>query len=90
MACTICKIQYIGKAETPFNIRLNNHRKDANGNNPKAIPASIHFEQPGPNFNKHAKFTLIEQINNTINTDINIIKRRLKRREDFWILKLDT
>ena len=90
MACTLCKIQYIGKAETTFNIRLNNHRKDANGNNPKAIPASIHFEQPGHNFNKHAKFALIEQINNTINTDINIIKRRLKRREDFWILKLDT
>ena len=80
----------MGKAETPFNIRLNNHRKDGNGNNPKAIPASIHFEQPGHNFNKHAKFTLIEQINNTINTDINVIKRRLKRREDFWILKLDT
>ena len=37
MERTICKIQYVGKVETPFNIRLNNHRKDTNGNNPKAI-----------------------------------------------------
>ena len=71
MECTLCKIQYVGKAETTFNIRLNNHRKDANGNNPKAIPASIHFKKPHHNFNKDAKFTLIEQINHIINTDID-------------------
>ena len=90
MKCTLCKIQYVGKAETPFNIRLNNHRKDANDNNPKAIPPSIHFKQPGHNFNKDARFTLIEQINNIITTDIDTIKIRVKRTEDFWILKLDT
>ena len=28
LECTKCKIQYVGKAETEFNIRLNNHRKD--------------------------------------------------------------
>ena len=67
MECSLCQIQYVGKAETPFNIRLNNHRKDANGKNPKAVSASIHFKQPGHNFNKHAKFTLIEQTKNTIN-----------------------
>ena len=38
---------------------------------------------------KHAKSTLIEQINNTINIDIDTIKTKLKRREDFWMLKLD-
>ena len=37
MECTLCKIKHVGKVETPFNIRLNNHRKDTNGNNPKAI-----------------------------------------------------
>ena len=26
MKCTLYKIQYVGKAGTPFNIRLNNHR----------------------------------------------------------------
>ena len=87
--CTLYKIQDVGKAEIPLNIRLNNHRKDANGNNPKSITVSIHFKQPGHNFNKYSKFILIEQINNTINTDINTIKMRLKRRKDFWILKLD-
>ena len=90
MECTLCKIQYVGKVETPFNIRLNNHRKDVDGNNPKAIPASIHFKQPCHNFNKQSKFTLIKQVSNTINTDIDTMKIRLKRREDFWILKLDT
>ena len=29
LQCRICQLQYIGKIETSFNIRLNNHRKDA-------------------------------------------------------------
>ena len=87
MECTLFNTQYVGKAETPFSIQLHNHRKVANGNNPKVIPASIHFKQPGHYFNKHAKFSLIEQINNAVNTAIDKIKIRLKRREDFWILK---
>ena len=28
MECTICNIQYVGKNETSFNIRLNKQRKD--------------------------------------------------------------
>ena len=59
MECILCKIQYVGKSETPFNLRLNNHRKDVN--NPKAIPAWNNFKIHGHNFMKHAKFTLIEQ-----------------------------
>ena len=34
MECRLCNKQYIGKAETAFNIRLSNHRKDTLG--PKA------------------------------------------------------
>ena len=78
MEYTLRKIQYVGKAETPFSIQLSNHWKDANGNNPKAIPASLHFKQPGHNFNKHAKFTLIKQIKKTINTNTETIKVNLK------------
>ena len=37
MECILCKIQYVGKSEIPFNLRLNNRRKDVN--NSKAIPA---------------------------------------------------
>ena len=85
---TLCKIQYVGKAETAFNIRLNNHRKDVN--NPKSIPADFHFRKPGHSFNLHAKFTLIEQLSNIHTTDKETLKFRLKRREDFWIQKLET
>ena len=33
MECRICRIQYIGKSETEFSIRLNNHRKGVNKQN---------------------------------------------------------
>ena len=33
MECRICRTHYIGKSETEFNIRLNNHRKDCNRKN---------------------------------------------------------
>ena len=60
MECILCKIQYVGKSKNPFNLRLNNHRKDVN--NPKAVPARNHFKIHDHNFIKHAKFTLIEQL----------------------------
>ena len=37
MKCTLCNKQYVGKAETAFNIRLNKHRKDTK--DPNAILA---------------------------------------------------
>ena len=75
------------KAETEFNIRPNNHRKDVW--KPDAIPASRHFSGKGHNFNKRAKFILTEQIRH-----IDIVKERnkemLKQRENFWVLTLET
>ena len=41
MERTLCNKQYVGKAETTFNIRLNNHRKDTK--DPHAILACRHF-----------------------------------------------
>ena len=84
----IIQIQYVGKAETAFNIRLNNHRK--NVNNPKSILVDFHFRKPGHSINLHAKFTLIEQLSNIHTTDKETLKFRLKRREDLWIPKLET
>ena len=84
----ICKIQYVVKSETPFNLRLNNHRKDVN--NPKAIPACNHFKMHGHNFMKLAKFTLIEQLTEVSNVRKDTLRLRLKRLEDFWIIKLET
>ena len=63
LECNICNIQYVGKSETTFNIRLNNHRKDVK--DPNALPADKHFTLPGHDFNKNAKFTLIEKLTNT-------------------------
>ena len=88
MECALCKIQYVGKAETTFIIRLNNHREDIN--NPKSIPADLHFRKPGHAFNLHPKFTLIEQLSNIHTTDKDTLKLRSKCREDFWIQKLET
>ena len=34
MKFSLCKVEYVGKAETAFNIKLNNHRKDVS--NPKS------------------------------------------------------
>ena len=84
----LCSIQYVGKLETSFNIRLNNQPKGVS--NPKAIPACVHFRNEGHNLIQHSKFTLIEQLNETENISKTALKLRLKRREDFWILKLDT
>ena len=53
MECALCKIQYVGKAETAFNIKLNNHRKDVN--NPNSIPANFHLRKPGHSFNRTTK-----------------------------------
>ena len=88
MECALCKDQYVAKAETTFNTRLNNHRK--NVNNPKYIPADQHFRKPGYSFNLHAKFTLIEQLSNIHRTDKDTLKILLKCCEDFWIQKLET
>ena len=88
MKYILFKIQYVGKSETPLNLKLNNHRKDVN--NTKAIPACSHFKIHGHNFMKHAKFTLIEQLTEISNVSKDTLRLRLKRREDFWIIKLET
>ena len=87
MECTLCKRQYTGKSETTFNIRSNNHRKDVYKTN--TPEADQNFRLPGHNFNRHAKFTLIEQFNNA-ELDKELLEFRLKKRRDFWIHKLKT
>ena len=87
MECKICGIQYIGKSETEFNIRLNNHCKD--GSRQNAPQADQHFKLPNHNFNQHARFTLTMQLDN-MKIDKNLARLRLKKREDFWIETLKT
>ena len=65
MECTICKRQCGGKAETPFNIILNNHRNDVKNLHPKTILECKHFQEKIHNFNKHAKFIIIDKLTRT-------------------------
>ena len=63
MECTKCKIQYVGKAKTQLNLRISNHRKDDLKLN--IVPADRHFAQRDHDFKSDAKFTIIEQLQNT-------------------------
>ena len=63
MECILCNKQCVGKAETHFNIRLNNLQKD--GKKVDTIMACKHFQQESRNFNKHAVFTIIDQLTST-------------------------
>ena len=63
MECILCNKQCVGKAETNFNIRLNNLQK--HGEKVDTIMACKHFQQESCNFNKHATFTIIDQLTNT-------------------------
>ena len=87
MEYTLCNKQYLGKADSTFNIRLNNHRKDIKNLN--AILACRHFQQQGHNFNSHAKFIIIDKLVNTSSSK-DILSEHLIQRENFWIQKLKT
>ena len=82
MECAICNLQYVGKNETPFNIRLNHHRIDVKDS--KATLADKHFQKIDHRFNVLARFTIINRSINT-NLDKEISRERLIRRENFWI-----
>ena len=82
------KIHYVGKSETSFNIRLNNHRKDIKKTN--YIEACRQFNNNEHTSSKHGKFIIIEQLQNINTTPTETLKLRLRERENFWINKLET
>ena len=87
--CILCNYKpYVGKSETASNLRTNNHRSDSN--KAEAIAVDQHFFTPGHDFTKHARITLIEQLNNTSHMNEEEITKILEKKEDFWMLKLDT
>ena len=61
-------MQYIGKAETLFNLRLHNQRKDTK--KPNSIVACKKFQEKGHNFNKHAKLIIIDKLVNLHGSNI--------------------
>ena len=84
---TLCNKRYAGKAETPFNIRLNNYRKDTK--DPNAILACKYFRQQGHSFNSHVKSIILDKLVNTSSSKDSLLERLIQR-EDFWIQKLKT
>ena len=79
---------YVGKVEGQgMNKRLNKHRNDAKSHN--SIPVDRHFLEPGHNFERHFKFTVIEVIDKP-NFSKDRTRDLLLHREDFWIKKLNT
>ena len=89
LECIKCKIQYVGKAETQFSLRLNNHRKDATSKSNIVIPASKHFHNANHNFMRDAKFTIIETLEKQQKSKEEKCTILLQR-ENFWITKLKT
>ena len=89
MECTLCKKQYVGKAETAFNIRLNNHRNDIKNAYPKTILACKHFREKNHNFNNYAILVIIDKLTNTRNsaTTLNWKKKLLDLNTRLRILK---
>ena len=83
----LCKMEYVGKAETTFNLRLNKHRKETK--KPNSILACKHFQEQGHNFNKHANFIIIDRLVNLYGSK-EALRAMLVVRENFWILKLKT
>ena len=62
MERTLCKELYVGKSETSFNIRPNNHRKDVK--KPDGILTCKHFQDRNYVFKKHAKFIIKGELTN--------------------------
>lgn len=88
ITCMPCKKQYVGKSETPLNIRLNNHRNHIK-NRLETCELAEHFiRSPQHDFSRDVCITPIETI--TKNLELEKKKSVLKERERFWISKLKT
>ena len=70
-----------------MHLRINGHRSDAKKNDKLSV--DTHFLQPGLNFERDAKFTIIEKIKRTDLSGTHLTNLLL-RREDFWMTKLGT
>ena len=90
MECKKCKIQYVGKTRNSFNTRLNDHRSNAYNPTEDSIPACLHFHNNTHDFNRDAKFTIIEQLKNTEDKSEEQRETIILQRENFWIKKLQT
>ena len=61
MECILCNIQYVGKAYSTFNIRLNNQREDSKEAN-SILACNHRFKNITST--KHVKLTILSQLIN--------------------------
>ena len=87
MECTICNLQYIGKTQTQLERRINGHRSDVRCKK-EPITSDEHFRLPDHNFDRDARFTIIEQA--IVERDKGDMANFLMTIEDNWILRLKT
>ena len=80
-------MQYVEKAETAFNLRSNNHRKDTK--KPNSFLACKYFQEQRHTLNKHAKFIIIDKLVN-LHGSKETLREMLVVREHFWIQKIKT
>ena len=84
---TLRKKQYVGKCEWTMNRRINSHRNDVW--RAEGPPCDKHFQQEGHDFNKHAKFTILEKLEKPPSDKMK--KRKiLELKEDKWMKRLKT
>ena len=87
--CNLCtKSQYIGKSEPPVHLRINTHRRDVKG--PNGGRFDKHFNEPGHEYNKNARYIIIEQVYRQNKMKKMDIRKLLEDREDFWMQQLET
>ena len=87
MECIACTIQYMGKVDTAFNLRLNNYMKDTK--KPNSVLTRKHFKQQGYNFNKHTEFIIIHKLEN-LHSPRETIQNLLATRQNIWLQKIQT
>ena len=70
-----------------MNIRINKHRNDVFRID--GLECDKHFRNAGHDFDKHAKFTIIEELKDKSKSPL-AMRKLLEQREDAWIIKLRT
>ena len=89
LECVKCNNKpYVGKFETNGK-QIGSTRTGQTLKNLIQIEVEIHFGQPGHDFTTHARFTFIKKITKT-NLTKTEMTNLLLRREDFWIIKLQS
>ena len=84
MECILCNKQYVGKAKTSFYM-YKTEKSSKRCEKIDAIIAWRHFHQEYHNFNKYAKFTIIDQLTSTSKSK-ETLKQQLIERQKFGIL----